>query len=175
MALLLASIILSSFLHSQDNAKDAWSPLRYFVGEWEGSGEGQSGNSTVKRTYRFILGEQFLQVGNTSTYPPQQSNPKGEVHSDLGILSYDKARKTFVARQFHIEGFVNQYVLDSVSANGKTLVFLTESIENIPKGWKAKEEYQIVTDDEFVETFSLAAPGKEFEVYSTTRLKRKQS
>lgn len=174
MTLLLAGIILSSFLHSQENAREVWSPLLYFVGEWEGSGEGKSGNSTVTRTYRFILGEQFLQVENSSTYPPQQFNPNGEVHSDLGILSYDKARKTFVTRQFHIEGFVNQYTLDSASADGRTLVFLTEDIENIPNGWKAKEEYHIVTDDEFIETFSLAAPGKDFEVYSTTRLKRKQ-
>ena len=35
-------------------------------------------------------------------------------------------------RQFHIEGFVNQYKLESISADGKTIVFISEAIENIP-------------------------------------------
>jgi hypothetical protein len=35
-----------------------------------------------------------------------------------------------------------------------------------------QEAYRILSPDEFVETFSLAAPGKDFEVYSETHLKR---
>jgi hypothetical protein len=35
-----------------------------------------------------------------------------------------------------------------------------------------KEAYRVISADELVETFSLAAPGKDFEVYSETRLKR---
>jgi hypothetical protein len=31
-----------------------------------------------------------------------------------------------------------------------------------------------VSDDEFVETFALAQPGKEFETYSETRFRRKR-
>jgi hypothetical protein len=45
-------------------------------------------------------------------------------------------------RQFHAEGFVNQHTLESMSADKKTLVFITESIENIPAGFKAKETYR---------------------------------
>jgi len=45
---------------------------------------------------------------NQSTYPPQAKNPKGEQHEDRGFISYDKARKKFVLRQFHVEGFVNR-------------------------------------------------------------------
>ncbi|HLG94262.1 MAG TPA: hypothetical protein VI546_05445, partial [candidate division Zixibacteria bacterium] len=105
---------------------------------------------------------------------PQQENPKGEVHEDLGLFSYDSARKKFVLRQFHGEGFVNQYVLDSVTRDGKTISFLTENIENIPAGWRANEVYRILSDSEFVETFLLAAPGKDFELYSENRLKRKK-
>jgi hypothetical protein len=50
------------------------------------------------------------------------------------MMSFDKGRKNFVFRQFHIEGFVNQYVMTSSSADGKTIVFTSESIENIPAG-----------------------------------------
>ena len=50
-------------------------------------------------------------------------------------------RKTFVFRQFHGEGFVNQYTLDSLSGDKKMLVFVSEAIENIPQGWRARETY----------------------------------
>lgn len=103
----------------------------------------------------------------------QEKNPKGETHEDWALFSFDRGRKKFLLRQFHVEGFVNQYLLDSKSEDGKTLVFITESIENIPAGWKAKETYRIVNDNEFIEVFELAAPGKEFELYSETRFKRK--
>jgi hypothetical protein len=94
------------------------------------------------------------------------------VHEDFGIYSYDRALKKVVLRQFHGEGFVNEYTLDSISADGKWLEFTTVRIENFAPGWRAKEAYRIVSADEVVETFSLAAPGREFAVYSETHLKR---
>lgn len=111
---------------------------------------------------------------NRSQYAPQPANPKGESHEDWGLISFDKSRKQFVLRQFHVEAFVTQYVVTSVSADGKTIVFTSESIENIPAGWRARETYRIVSDDEFTETFELAGPGKEFEVYTENRLRRKK-
>ncbi|MFZ6009081.1 MAG: hypothetical protein ACOYXT_01940, partial [Bacteroidota bacterium] len=100
------------------------------------------------------------------------SNPKGEVHEDKGFISYDKARRTFVLRQFHVEGFVNQYKIESISTDGKTIAFISEAIENIPAGFRARETYHIISNDEFTETFELAEPGKEFELYSKAILKR---
>jgi hypothetical protein len=149
-----------------------WTPFNFFVGSWQGSGQGKPGQSQVERVYEFVLNGQFLQVRSTSEYPPQEKNPKGERHQDWGFVSYDKARSTFVLRQFHVEGFVNQYVLEQISEDGQTLSFVTEGIENIPAGWRAKETYRILDGNSFVETFELAAPGKEFEVYSESRLTR---
>ena len=63
---------------------------------------------------------------------------------------------------------------DQLSAVGKTMVFATESIENIPAGWRARETYKILGPDEFVEVFELAEPGKNFEVYSDARYVRKK-
>lgn len=120
---------------------DAWTPFRYFVGTWEGTGKGQPGESKVEREYKFTLGGQFLQVNHKSTYAPQTKNPKGEVHEDFGLFSYDKARKQFVFRQFHVEGFVTQYVSSNISSDGKTLVFDSEAIENIGAGWRARETW----------------------------------
>ena len=88
-------------------------------------------------------------------------------------MSFDKGRQNFEFRQFHIEGFVNQYVMTSSSADGKTIVFTSESIENIPAGYRARETYKILGPDEFTEVFEIAEPGKDFEHYSEGHFKRK--
>lgn len=42
----------------------------------------------------------------------------------------------------------------------------------MPPAWKARETYEVVSPDEFVETFELQAGAGAFEVYSRTRFKR---
>jgi hypothetical protein len=155
-------------------SEDVWAPFHVFVGSWEGTTTGQPGEGKVARQYGFVLNGKFVEERNTSTYPLQEKNPKGEVHEDWGLFSYDRGRKRFVLRQFHVEGFVNQYVQESISEDGKTRVFVSENIENIPSGWRARESYKVVSPDEIMAVFELAAPGKDFEVYSESRLKRKK-
>jgi hypothetical protein len=154
--------------------EDVWAPFRFFVGSWEGAGQGSPGSGTGEQTFEFILRGRYLHIRNKAVYAPQEKNPSGEVHEDWGVFSYDRARKTFVLRQFHVEGFVNQYVLESPRADGRTFVFVTEAIENIPPGFRARLTYRIVDADTFQQTFDLAAPGKEFECYSTGVMKRKK-
>jgi hypothetical protein len=60
------------------------------------------------------------------------------------------------------------------SDEGKTIVFTSESIENIPTGFRARETYKIVGPDEFIEIFEIAEPGKDFEVYSENNFRRKK-
>jgi hypothetical protein len=103
--------------------------------------------------------------------PTSVETPKGEIHEDEGWFSFDRARKRMVLRQFHVEGFANQYVQNADSA-ALRLVFTTESIENIPAGWRARETYVVPGPDEFEDVFEFAEPGKEFELYSRARLKR---
>ena len=47
-----------------------------------------------------------------------------------------------------------------------------EAIENIGPGWRARETYRIFSSDELEEVFDLAAPGKGFELYSKSHLRR---
>jgi hypothetical protein len=79
----------------------------------------------------------------------------------------------FVLRQFHGEGFVNTYVAAPPSGHG-AVVFTSEAIENIPSGWRARETYRVLSDDERLEIFELAEPGKDFATYSETRLKKRR-
>jgi hypothetical protein len=150
---------------------DALASLAPLLGRWSGTTEGQPGNGTVEREYERILNSRFIQVRNQSTYPPQEKNKKGEAHQDVGLFSFDSGRKRIVLRQFHTEGFVNQYVLDPASTPGR-LVLVTEAIENIPAGWRARETYILTGADQLEEIFELAPPGKDFEPYSRSRLTR---
>ena len=153
---------------------DVWAPFRYFVGTWKGGGEGTPGAGTGEETFGFILRGTYFQVRNKSVFDPQEKNPKGEVHEDWGVFSYDKARKAFILRSFHVEGFVNQYVLQDQAADPKTFVFVSESIENVPPGFRARLTYKIVDQDTFEQTFDLAPPGQEFTCYSKGVLKRQK-
>ena len=153
---------------------DPFKPLRVLIGKWEGDVHGEPGNGKAEREYAFVLNDHFIQVHNTSIYPPQEKNPKGQTHHDIAFISYDKATKKLMLRQFHVEGFVNQFALESISADNRTIVFTTKAIENIPPGWKAKETYRIINDDEFTETFALAKPNRAFATYSETHFQRKK-
>jgi hypothetical protein len=171
LAVIVCLVPLTAAPQAPAATPDPWAPIRPLAGTWRGTNSGQPGEGTSERTYAFELDGTFLVGRNRSVYPPQTKNPKGEVHQDLGVFSYDRTRKTFVLRQFHGEGFVNQYV-GGPAADGKSIVFVTEAIENIPPGWRARETYRFAGTDEVIETFELAEPGKGFEVYSECRLRR---
>ena len=149
-----------------------WLPFKIFIGRWTGDSNGESGKGKYERSYETIFNKKYVEIKNKSIYPPSSNHPNGEAHEDRGFISYDKGRKTFVLRQFHIEDFVNQYRIESISPDGKTIVFVSESIENIPAGYRAKETYRVISENEFIETFELAEPGKGFELYSTATLRR---
>jgi hypothetical protein len=147
------------------NSDSVWLPLKPLIGKWAGNGEAPEGKGSYERTYQFVLNNKFIEVRSKSVYPASKDKPNGYIHEDYGLISYDKSRKKFVYRQFHGEGFVNEYLLDSISPDGKTVVFVTESIENIPKGWRGRETY-VLTDRELRENFDLAEPGKDFAPYT---------
>jgi hypothetical protein len=168
-------LLLPLLGQQQESAPDVWAPFKFFVGQWEGRGEGQGGITHGLQEWEFVLGGKFLQVRNEARFDPQEKNPKGQVHEDWGFISYDRTRKAYVFRQFHIEGFVNQYVCAALEADGKTFVFLSEAIENLPPGFKARLTYRILDENSFEQTFDLAPPGQEMSCYSKGVMTRKGS
>jgi hypothetical protein len=168
------SWILSIALMIAINAvsqSDPWAVLRVFEGKWEGSTTGKPGKGSTSREYRFELDGRFLTQRDKSVYQPEDPAKKPVVHEDFGVFSYDTNLKKVVWRQFHSEGLVNEYTSDSVSTDGKSIEFVTTRIENLP-GFRAKKLYRILSADNIEETFSLAPPGKDFDVYTVAHLKR---
>lgn len=170
----LAAMLLPALVLAQSEAEeDIWAPFEFFVGRWVGTGQGKSGTSHIEAEFKYILNRQFLQVSHRSVFEPTERNPEGEVHEDLGYISYDRLRERFVFRQFHVEGFINQYVLDSLASDGKVFIFESESLENSPPGWRARLTHEITGEDEYVATFEVATPGKDFACYIQNELRRK--
>ena len=172
--IVLVIALLPTVLSAQTGERhEAWAPLVYFVGKWEGTAVSRIGQGTVDREYRFVLDGAFLQGESRHAYEMSAELPEGRIHEGLELFSYDRARETLVLRQFHSEGPVNQYVLDSLSADSTTIVFVSEHLENVPSGWRAKEQFEIISENEFIEFFKLAPPGGEFEAYWETHCTRK--
>lgn len=158
---------------AQDKRPDSLAPVRFLVGEWQGTSAGEPGSGRVARKYESILNERFIHERNTSTYPPQAKNKSGEVHEHWGFFSYDNKRTTILFRQFHQEGFVVTYALNPALSSPSKLVFVSEQLENINSAWKARETYELISPDEFAEVFEIAQTDKPFEIYSRNHFKRR--
>jgi hypothetical protein len=153
--------------------KDRWEPVRFMLGSWQGEAQGEPGRGSVEREYALVLGDKFIEEHNTSHYEPRDGKP-GEIHHHRSFLSFDKSRKTHMLRQFHEESFVILYAMNSQASSPTRLVFDSVSFENFSNEWKARETYEVISNDEFVETFELAEPGKEFQVYSRNHFRRRK-
>jgi len=173
--LLFLFLFLPSIIFAQNTKRDSlWMPFNSLIGEWKGDGDGEPGKGSYERSYKFIFNKRFIEIRNKSVYPPKTENTAGEVHEDIGYISYDKGRKSFILRQFHTESFVNQYTLESISPEDKIISFITESIENLPAEFRARETYKFINENEFEETFELAEPGKDFIVYTKVKFIREK-
>lgn len=164
---MLALILLAA---AAAPVEDAWATAKAMAGTWVGTSKGEPGEGTIEIRIEPALGGRFLRLTTASSYRPKPGKTEGERHQDEGFFGQDKRRKTIVFRQFNSEGFVNQYVLDRSAPGELTLV--TESIENIAPGWRARETYRLA-GDELHTRFELAAPGKDFAPYSEAVLRRR--
>lgn len=168
-ALLLALALLAA---DSSQSNDPWERVRFLEGEWTGTAEGEPGLGTVHRTYQFVLNHRFLHERNVSAYAPRAEGQTGELHEHWSMISYDRQRQRLVLRQFHQEGFVNQYVLDEEASADGRLDFVSEALENLDNRWRALETYEAASENAFTETFELAPPGGAFSVYSKTSFTR---
>ena len=74
--------------------------LQWLIGDWVGVGQGEPGTSATARHAESFLEGRYLRISGRSVYPKQQVNPKGEIHLQMDIWSYDGTRDALVFRQF---------------------------------------------------------------------------
>jgi hypothetical protein len=162
-------LALSPLLGAAEPKVDGLAELRWLIGEWRGVGEGDPGTSGSERHVDSFLDGQFIRATGRSVYPKQDKNPKGEIHEELDVWSFDRARSVIVLRQFDTLGFVGTYVLDKASSTADRWVLTAESLENVPKGWKARYTITRKSSDEYHEQLELDPDGKGFKPYVKNR------
>jgi hypothetical protein len=82
-----------SFAQQQPQpAPDRFRDLAFILGTWRGTSSGEPGEGAVEREYRLELRGRFIRSSSRSTYLAQPKNPKGEVHEDIGFISFDRGR-----------------------------------------------------------------------------------
>lgn len=166
-------VFFSYFLLSSSTAQNPLQKFENLIGVWEGAGEGFSNSkSKLKAEYKWILNKKFIQVKHRSEFEPTDKNPEGEVHEDFGVLSFDSGRKTVVFRQYHVEGFYNEYILNDSLSNNSTLIFETVKIENFVPGGRARFTINIKSDSEIETLFDVGFPGKEMACFGKNRLRK---
>lgn len=67
MILAFLPIVPALTVAQSNKQEDVWSPLRFFIGSWIGTGKGQPGISQLQREYQFILNGKFIQARHTRT------------------------------------------------------------------------------------------------------------
>ncbi|MBI2284478.1 MAG: hypothetical protein HYU71_12270 [Bacteroidetes bacterium] len=153
-----------------------FSRFHFLLGKWKGAGKGfGNDHSTITSGFTLMMDGRYLEVQNESRFEPTAKNPEGEHHLDRGIISFDKSRKTIVFRQFHSEGFVNQYILNEALSSDSVLVFETESIENFIPGGRARWTIKKISETEIETIFDLSLPNKGYTCYGTNLLRKEQA
>lgn len=151
---------------------DGLTPIARLVGDWTGVSEGEPGTAATTRHAMHAQNDHFIFVEGRSDYPKQEKNKAGEIHTQLDVWSYDRARKLIVLRQFDSLGFASTYVEDKVASKNGKLVLVSEHLENVPASLKARYTYEFKGADEYTELFELNENDKGFQTYVSGRFKR---
>ena len=170
---LLAIIAMAAFAQAPAPEPTDWGPLAHLPGSWEGKETGSVGEGIGERSCELVIGSHFLFCKNTSTFPPQENNPEGDVHEDWTMINYDSTRGRMVARKFNIETYVNEFEADPARSGGNKVVFVSERSDNAPEGTHLTLTYEFDGPDEFTEIFVVDFPGPGENVVITNHWTRK--
>jgi hypothetical protein len=167
--IMIFALATDSAVAMQTNERaDPLAAIGWLVGDWTGVGEGQPGTSASSRHAERAHDGHFIRIDGRSVYPRQERNRTGEIHTSLDIWSYDRRRGLIVMRQFDSLGFASTYVQDRAASTNARLVLVSESLENVPAGWRARYTYEHPAADEYLELFELDS-GHGFERYVAGR------
>jgi hypothetical protein len=167
-----SAIMLLTAICGSAAEPDGLSRIAWLLGDWSGKGEGEPGHSTSERQAQRVLAGRFVRVEGRSEYPKQERNPEGETHVQTDMWGYDRARKLLTLRQFDSLGFASTYALDKDASTATRWILNAEQLENVPKGWRARYIYVLISSEEYEETLELDMDGKGFSPYVSNRFRK---
>ena len=168
-ALLIGFLLLHLFPAAAASEQDPFAPLRPLVGLWTGAGSGFGNESSVSHQWDLALQGIFLRLQTVSTdRSPAES---GEIHEDLGLLSYDTDTSGFVFRQYLSEGYVNTFDVTIETAEPPTIHFAARESES-GGGLRVQMRLVFLSATEYRMELDLAAPGKDFSTCQRMQMKK---
>ena len=170
--IILLALSLSCILFGQNNS---FEKFEFILGSWSGNGVGFGNEkSIIHSEFKSIMNGTYIEIINDSKFTPTEKKPDGEHHIDKGLISFDKIRELIVFRQFNIEGYVNQYIMNDSLSNASAFVFETETIENFTPGGKARWMIEKISENEIKTTFEVSFPGKDYTCLGTNILRKEE-
>jgi hypothetical protein len=132
-------------------------------------GSGKPGEAVSGGTsFDFDLGNTILVRRNRADYAPKPGEKTGISHQDLLIVHLRQGETQFRAFYVDNEGHDINYRLQFPKQG--VVVFESEATQPGPR---YRLEYQLNSDRTLTITFSIAMPGRDFEVYTRGSARRK--
>jgi len=154
------------------SAPASWKPfseLAWLVGHW--SGTTSSGSRVGGRVVRFTmeLSGNYLMERSSTIFPAEEGRAE-ESLEDVGIWTYDRERRKYVASYFFSTGVSGTFEAE-ILPDG-TVRLLALSLLNYEPGSRARRTLKKVGDAGLDLSMDIALPGKDFAAYLASSLKK---
>ena len=154
LILVLALVFLCQATPAQQKLADSkLAPLQFLLGKWEGEGSAEVGRGSGYFSFESSLQDRVLVRKNHSEYRQARDRPVYR-HDDLLIVYVDAATKQLRAFYTDNEQHVINYAV-SVSANGTSIVFLSDAQAGAPR---YQLSYATMQPDKMSVTLETAQP-----------------
>jgi hypothetical protein len=142
-----------------------WNKWSTLIGEWEGEGNGQTGQGDGIFSFTFDLDEKIIVRKSHSEYPANGDKPK-ITHDDLMIIYLEMTGTPSRAIYFDNEGHMINY---SISYTENSIILLSNNIGDAP----IFRLTYIFLDNETIDTkFEMSQDGEQFIMYVEGKSKK---
>ena len=146
--------------------EDPWAPFRQLIGVWRGDAAGFGSVSDLQHEWDLAVQDRFLRLRTRSVQRTEDG--EGEVHEDVGYLSFDTDRGAYVFRRFLSEGFVNTF---DVAREGDAITFEARESESA-EGMRGRMVLTFEGEHDYGMVLELAGPGGDFAACQEMKLHR---
>ena len=165
MTLIVAACMLAVASGAQAMS---WSDFDGLVGKWSGTGTESGYTLDVTQTWERIYDGKFLRL--TTHMVATAEDGTQEVRENVGYLSFDNDRLSFVFRQFFSPGYVAAFDV-LVKDDGKLIDFGVREAESAG-GILARMTIRFTGDDAYEQEIELAFPRRDFERRQSLKMTR---
>lgn len=165
------ALCLLLFAGTSLRAQDSTTTWSHFVGEWQGQGAGEPGQSSAGGfTFTPELNGKILVRRNFAEYAATRNRPAYR-HDDLMVTYFDPESKKWRADYWDNEGHIIRYTAQLIN-DGRSATFVSDTAAAQPT---YRLTYVAEGDNELAIKFEIAPPDKpaQFATYINARATRK--